>query len=210
MNRVIICFDVLPSILTFICLRYMLMCFENGDTRDIAAEYSKAYPNEEEQYKRVKQEEFMYKMGQFARSNNMYNYFDNENLFSDACLRKRWGIVMSKEGKRLTKFLSSPRQMGDIFRRKVFPQYSTTFYQILKNTTTIDHVYDCGKNFVSIGYVDLSPLLWAIYRKEECGKPMHYYGYEASLVAALRSKIIYEMLKMDEKEISLCSILQVA
>ena len=140
MNRVIICFDVLPSILTFICLRYMLMCFENGDTRDIAAEYSKAYPNEEEQYKRVKQEEFMYKMGQFARSNNMYNYFDNENLFSDACLSKRWGIVMSEEGKRLTKFLSSPRQMGDIFRRKVFPQYSTTFYQILKNTTTIDHV----------------------------------------------------------------------
>lgn len=81
MNRVIICFDVLPSILTFICLRYMLMCFENGDTRDIAVEYSKAYPNEEEQYKRVKQEEFMYKMGQFARSNNMYNYFDNEKTY---------------------------------------------------------------------------------------------------------------------------------
>ena len=186
------------------------MCFKNGDTRDIAAEYRKSYPDEEKQYQRVKQELYEYRMGQFAKSNNMYNYFDNDELFSVNCYIKRWGVVMKKEKERLKKFISSPREIGDIFRRKVFPQYPPTLYQTMKNTSTLDHVYEFGKNYVSIGYVDLSPLLWATYRKEECGKPMHYYGYEASLVAALRSKIIYEMLKMDEKEISSSSILQVA
>ena len=210
MNRVTICFDILFSVLTFICLRYIVMCFRNGDTRDIAADYRKSYPDEEKQYQRVKQELSKYRVGQFAKSNNMYSYFDNDELFSDARYNKRWGIVTIEEKEKLENFLSSPRKIGDIFRRKVVPRYEPTLYQTMKNTSTIDHVYEFGKNYVSIGYVDLSPLLWATYRKEECGKPMYYYGYEASLVAALRSKIIYEMLKMDEKEISSSSILQVA
>ena len=183
-----------------------------GETRAIAAEYRKAYPDEKEQYQRVKLEESTYKsekMDQFAESRRIYKYFDNDYLFTYGCFRMRWGTVWEEETRRLMRFLSSPRKMGDIFRRKVFPPFQTECYQTMKNISTLDHLYEYGKNFVGIGYVDLSPLLWGTYCKEECRKPMHYYGYEASLVVALRSKIIYEMLKMDQKEIATESILQV-
>ena len=185
-----------------------------GETRAIADEYRKAYPDEKEQYQRVKQEESGFKsekMDQFTEYRGIYKYFDNSDndyLFTPGCFAKRWGIVMI-EGKRFIEFLISPRKMGDIFRRKIFFPFPTACYQTMKNISTLDHLYEYGKNFVGIGYVDLSPLLWGTYCKEECQKPMHYYGYEASLVVALRSKIIYEMLKMDQKEIATESILQV-
>ena len=183
-----------------------------GETRDVASEYRKAYPDEEKQYQRVKREEYLYRVAKITQleSNETYNFFGNDGLFSTKCYLKRWGIVMLKENERLIEFLASPRKIGDIFRRKVFLPFSSNYYQTMKNTSALDHIYEYGKNFVSIGYVDLSPLLWGAYQNKECGKPMHFYGYEASIVADLRSKTIYEMLKMDEKEIAISSILQVA
>lgn len=183
-----------------------------GETRDVASEYRKAYPDEEKQYQRVKREEYLYRVAKITQleSNETYNFFGNDGLFSTKCYLKRWGIVMLKENERLIEFLASPRKIGDIFRRKVFLPYSSNYYQTMKNTSALDHIYEYGKNFVNIGYVDLSPLLWGDYQNKECGKPMHFYGYEASIVADLRSKTIYEMLKMDEKEIAISSILQVA
>lgn len=183
-----------------------------GETRDVASEYRKAYPDEEKQYQRVKREEYLYRVAKITQleSNETYNFFGNDGLFSTKCYLKRWGIVMLKENERLIEFLASPRKIGDIFRRKVFLPFSSNYYQTMKNTSALDHIYEYGKNFVNIGYVDLSPLLWGDYQNKECGKPMHFYGYEASIVADLRSKTIYEMLKMDEKEIAISSILQVA
>ena len=183
-----------------------------GETRDVASEYRKTYPDEEKQYQRVKQEENLYRVGKITQleSNETYKFFGMDDFFSRECYLKRWGIVMIKENERLKKFLKSPRKMGDIFRRKVFLPFSSNYYQTMKNTSALDHIYEYGKNFVSIGYVDLSPLLWGAYQNKECGKPMHFYGYEASIVAHLRSKTIHEMLKMDEKETSIGSILQVA
>ena len=211
MNPLIICFCDSFSIskLQFLRDRMGRMI---GETRAIAAEYREAYPDEKEQYQRVRLEETSYKsekMDQFAEFCGIYKYFAHDHLFTYGCLHKRWGTVYMTEPIRFMRFLASPRKMGDIFRRKAFPPFQTEFYQTMKNISTFDHLYEYGKNFVGIGYVDLSPLLWGTYCKEDCRKPMHYYGYEASLVVALRSKIIYEMLKMDQKEIATESILQV-
>lgn len=80
-------------------------------------------------------------------------------------------------------------------------------FQTLKNVSTLDQVYEFGKNYVGIGYVDFSPLLWGTFRNEASQKPMQFYGFEASAVVTLRNKVILALLKTNE--ISIKSILQV-
>ena len=182
-----------------------------GETRDVSAEYRKAYPQEMQQYIRVKREETVYKSTRQYEAffSGKKKVFDDQH-FSKNCYEKRWGDVLITERDRLYEFVSSPnRQEGDLFKRKIISPYVSETFQTMKNISTLDQIYEFGRNYVSIGYVDLSPLLWGIYHGEECGNPMHFYGYEANLVVALRSKIVLELLKMERAEVSIESILQV-
>ena len=187
------------------------MSYVTGETRDVSAEYRKAYPQEVQQYMRVKREETVYKSTRQyeALFSGKKKVFDDKH-FSKNCYQKRWGDVLNTEHDRLIEFVSSPhRREGDLFKRKIINPYPSETFQNMKNISTSDQIYEFGKNYVSIGYVDLSPLLWAIYYDEECGNPIHFYGYEANLVVVLRSKIVLELMKMERAEVSIESILQV-
>lgn len=182
-----------------------------GKARDVSAEYRKAYPQEVQQYMRVKEEETWYKFTRQCEAllSGKIKVLEDHH-FSKNCYQKRWGDVLETERDRLIEFVSSPhRREGDLFKRKIISPYPSETFQTMKNISALDRVYEFGRNYVGIGYVDLSPLLWGIYHGEECGNPMHFYGYEANLVVALRSKIVLELLKMERAEVSIESILQV-
>ena len=187
------------------------MSYVTGETRDVSAEYRKAYPQELQQYIRVKREETTYKSSRQYETlfSGKKGVFGDED-FSKNCYQKRWAHVLDTEHVRLIEFLSSPhRKEGDLFKRKIISPYPSETFQTMKNISTLDQIYESGRNYVSIGYVDLSPLLWGIYHDEEYDNPIHFYGYEANLVVALRSKIVLELLKMERAEVSIESILQV-
>ena len=107
--------------------------------------------------------------------------------------------VLYAEHFRLIEFLSSPHgREGDLFKRKIIRLYPSETFQTTKNVSTLDQIDKFGRNYVSIGYVDLSPLLWGIYHDEKYDNPTHFYGYDANLVFALGSKIVLELLKWKE------------
>lgn len=118
-------------------------------------------------------------------------------------------MKIETEKQRLLKFLDECPSKGKIFRRYVIPPYPSEFFQTLKNSNSADILYESGRNYLGTGYADLSPLLWGKFINEDNRKPILFYGYEASPVAALRSKVILELIKADNKDISTSSILQV-
>lgn len=185
-------------------------------TGSVSDEYLKVFPEEKDQYIRVKQEESIYKERHFEvdkllSSSGEKRKLFTDDFFSESCWQKRWrhacGIKQEKE--RLLQFLDNSPNKGDIFRCHLIPPYPSEIFQTLKNLTTDDIVYESGRNYFGIGYVDLSPLLWGKFVNEDSGKPIHFYGYEANPVVALRSKVILKLLKADNTEISTRSILQV-
>ena len=133
----------------------------------------------------------------------------NDELFTQQFFIRRWWNVLRTERQALLDFIDGNPEEGDILKRKVFPSSPTMIFQTLKNICTSDLIYEFGKNYVGIGYVDLTPLLWGEFQNKECREPMNFYGYDASVVVVLRSRVILELLKMDEAKIFTNSILQV-
>ena len=185
-------------------------------TRSVDYEYLKAFPEEKDQCIRVEQAESIYKERHFEvdkllNSSGEKRKLFTDDFFSESCRLKRWrhifGIETEKE--RLRQFLKNSPNKGDIFRCHLIPPYPSEIFQTLKNSSTADIVYESGRNYFGIGYVDLSPLLWGKFLDEDSGKPIHFYGYEASPAVALRSKVILKLLKTANRETLTRSILQV-
>ena len=145
-----------------------------------------------------------------------YNIHDGGNAFTDEdfsleLLLKRWNIPDTQF---LFQFLArNDLEDGHICEEHNFT-YLTTLQgtnsivdnvHILRNTPSTNLVFECGRNYVSIGYVDLSQLLWGSYRNDNDGV-IHFYGYDQAEVTVARSILIYEMLK---SEVSDKTILQI-
>ena len=194
------------------CLYRNILSTEVGHSRNVSLEYLDAYPTEKDQFQRILQEEATYKRNYFKLDDILITTGEKQAMFRDQDFEKefftkRWRHVCETEKERFLEFISSKRKGGDIFRRQVFPPWLTMTFQTLKNVSTLDQVYEFGKNYVGIGYVDFSPLLWGTFRNEACQKPVQFYGFEASAVVTLRNKVILALLKTNE--ISIKSILQV-
>lgn len=188
------------------------MSIEVGHSRNVSFEYLDAYPTEKDQFERIIQEESKYKMDYFKLDDILITTGEKQAMFRDQDFEKeffikRWRLVLETEKEQILEFINSERQGGDVFRRQVFPPWLTMTFQTLKNISTLDQVYEFGKNYVGIGYVDFSPLLWGTFLNEACGKPMQFYGFDASAVVTLRNKVILELLKTNE--VSVNSVLQV-
>ena len=69
-----------------------------GETRDVASEYRKTYPDEEKQYQRVKQEENLYRVGKITQleSNETYKFFGMDDFFFQRMLLKTLGHSYDK------------------------------------------------------------------------------------------------------------------
>ena len=80
----------------------------------------------------------------------------------------------------------------------------------MRNTSTADQVYEFGRNYVGIGFVDFFQIVWGQYKNDDAeDKALTFHGYDTSRVTTLRSKIIYGIMKYyTEEEISTLSLLQ--
>ena len=187
---------------------------EFGDTIQVYFEYLEAYPEESDQIEQIWLEEATYKRNYYKVDGIMTATGTNQKMFNDELFTEeffttRWWNVLQTDRQALLDFIQSNPKEGDIFKRKMFPPSPTMILQTLKNICTSDLIYEFGKSYVGMGYVDLTPLLWAEFQNKECRKPMNFYGYNNSVVVVLRSKVILELLKMDEAKIFTSSILQV-
>ena len=194
------------------CLYRNITSTEVGHSRHVSHEYLNAYPTEKDQFQRILQEESAYKRNYFKLDDILITTGEKQKMFRDQDFEKeffikRWRLVWETEKERIVEFINSGPKGGDVFRRQVFPPWLTMTFQTLKNISTFDQVYEFGKNYVGIGYVDFSPLLWGTFLNETCQKPMEFHGFEASAVVTLRNKVILALLKMNE--ISANSVLQV-
>ena len=115
-------------------------------TGSVSDEYLKVFPEEKDQYIRVKQEESIYKERHFEvdkllSSSGEKRKLFTDDFFSESCRQKRWrhacGIKQEKE--RLL-------HKGDIFRCHLIPPYPSEIFQTLKNLATDDIVYESGRN----------------------------------------------------------------
>ena len=178
-------------------------------------EYEKAYPKEKANIDKLRDCWIM------ARTND-------ESLFGDFAIdrgrdygmrdfMKRWNYA----GPALETFLSRNPKPGDIFTTRIPDPYGTItnfcegylhdtiIYQTMRNTPVPPAKFQFGNTYVSVGFVDLFPMLVGSFHPDQDGsqtEPLIFVGYDKSDVVIARAIVIYEMLL---KKISLESILQV-
>ena len=79
--------------------------------------------------------------------------------------------------------------------------------QSFRNTPSHELLFEFGRTYVGLGYVDLSQLIWGRFID---GKgPLQYYGYDMAEGSVARSLLIWEMLKAPANQVRDKTILQV-
>ena len=178
-----------------------------------ADEYQRRYPDRMDQVIKLKAQHLS-AISTFAEIEEGGDAFTDEEFSRDR-LVERWAITDTKS---FEEFMQR-NDFGDIWEKPIAPYLTETdmrtgatntinHEQILRNTTIKQLVYDFGRNFVSVGYVDLSQLLWGVFHNEPEGV-MRFYGYDQAEVTVARSMLIYEMMKSGKTEVSGKTILQV-
>ena len=180
-----------------------------------AKEYQRRYPDRMDQ---VIELTFQHQSAiyTFAEIEEGGDAFTDEE-FSPDRLFQRWFTTDRKsfEQFRQRKDLS----FGDIWEKPTAPYLTETnihtgatrtinHVQILRNTPNKQLVYDFSRNYVFVGYVDLSQFLWGVFQNESEGM-IRFYGYDRAEVTVARSMLIYEMMKSDKTEVSDKTVLQV-
>ena len=189
---------------------------------DYAKEYRKRFPNELNRVATLAMER-MQTLVTMASIEEGFEAFADED-FAPERFMQRWN-TSDIEG--LTAFLKRPDlKAGDIWSYDTLPYLTTNLVQsssprsqqivrttinhqqILRNTPCPQLIFDFGKTYVGIGYVDLCQLLWGEYQNEG-GGTLRFYGYDQAEVTVGRSVLMYEMMKAEEREVSEKTILQV-
>ena len=191
---------------------------------NFASEYKEKYTKESEHVKILEFEEF----GEILdmAKERTYNLFDDED--PNLHLQKRWGLMSNS----LQEFLKGKPRPGDIFENDIMPCGSTVIqclddfelkqveaplnepmeensvahYQILRNFVSLDRIYEVGKTYVSLGFVDLFQLMFGEY-KTTGQSTIRYFAYDRCPIILARSTIIWRMIRM--KSVPDESVLQV-
>ena len=124
-------------------------------------------------------------------------------------LVKRWRF----NGPVLWQFLQSKPKLGDIFTGHPvlhsdavngYGVYglsnSSLIFHTMRNTPVHQSVFEQGKTYVSVGFVDLHQLINAkfiLQGDEDTQNKIKYIGYEMNEISVARSKIILELLSCD-------------
>ena len=182
-----------------------------GDQSSLVSdEYLKMYPNENQHASRIAYEEYTYRSLVLREKNSQTPYIPESDFTMPEYFVKRWGASAMADREHLVNFIyEEGRKTGDVYERRVYPPYNPYVYQTMRNTSIANQVYEFGHTYVGIGFVDLFQIAWGSY-KQSMSQKLTYYGFDASRVTALRSKIIYGIMKhFNEEEIPTSSMLQV-
>ncbi|RIA87239.1 hypothetical protein C1645_777737 [Glomus cerebriforme] len=164
---------------------------ENWNVPDFGNEYATKYPHEKEQIRYLNSAKSSLKSLQIVEKfiDKDMDEPDPEHIF------KRWRECSDT----LFKFLSSPRQIGDIFTGKTKEPYvgdkgrgALSFSNMPKQSLALDK----GRVHVAVGFVDLDFLLRAriLQNKNSIEQPNKFIGYEGSVYAVAKTNVIKEMM----------------
>ena len=182
-----------------------------GDQSSLVSDaYLKMYPNENQHASRIAYEEYTYRNLVLREKNSQTPYIPESDFTRPEYFVKRWGASAMADRKHLVDFIyEEGRKTGDIYERRVYPPYNPYVYQSMRNTSIANQAYEFGHTYVGIGFVDLFQIAWGSY-KQSMSQKLTYYGFDASRVTTLRSKIIYGIMKhFNEEKIPTSSMLQV-
>ena len=177
----------------------------------VAKEYLKKYPNEQEQAGRIGIGEQVYRSLLFEEKQHGGPFISPSDFSGSANFVKRWGVSAIEDFQHLNNFVySKDRAGGDIYERRVYPPYSQSVFQTMRNTSIANQLFDFGHTYVGIGFVDLFQLVWGNYRYNSEDRRLKYYGFDANQIVTLRSKIIYGAMRyFTDQQISTQSLLQI-
>src|ERR1044072_2022894 len=169
------------------------MIFKNNDWNepDFGQEYAAKYPHEKKQSQFLKEARSSLKNLQIVE-----RFLDSDVTNQDPeHVMKRWREMSDT----LFDFLSSPRQIGDIYTRKTKTPYvgdrgagAQSFSNMPKQALVLDQ----GKVHVAVGFVDLDFLLRAqiVQNENSANQPNKFVGYEGSVYAVAKTNVIKEMM----------------
>ena len=179
-----------------------------NEHNSVANEYKKCYPKEKVRIQRIKQEEDVYRL-EILKQEKIGPFIESKEFEKPESIVTRWVPVVYNDLEHLKKFLEAP-QLGSIYIRRHYPPIAPHF-QTMRNTSIANQVYEFGKTYVGIGFVDLFQIAWGSYKdSSSSNNNLTFYGYDSSRVTTLRSKIIYSVMQnYEEKEISTESLLQI-
>ena len=177
-------------------------------------EYQRRYPDEMGHVIKLTYEQVI-AISIFGTIDEGGNAFADED-FAPERLSQRWHVTDMKS---FEKFITRKGlKSGDIWEKPILPYLTEidlkgstrilNHVQILRNTPNKQLIFDFGRNYVFVGYVDISQLLWGAFRNEHEGL-LRFYGYDQAEVTVARSILIYEMMKIGQTEVSDKTILQV-
>ena len=174
----------------------------------VSEEYRKCYPDEEDRVKLIKSKEEYVLLVSYKKVGAVLVFA--REFYTYQNILHRWGVI-SADYDHLNEFLESQPQLGSIYVKRTYHCFNTYVHQTMRNTSTADQIYEFGRNYVGIGFVDLFQMVWGQYKNDDTeDKILTFYGYDASRVATLRSKIIYGIMKYyTEEEISTLTLLQI-
>ncbi|CAG8644039.1 9702_t:CDS:1, partial [Diversispora eburnea] len=135
---------------------------ENWNVPNFGQEYATKYPNERKRIQFLESSKSALECMQFEDK-----FIENDFQISDpSYLMKRWNELSDK----LIKFLSSPREIGDIFTGKTKNPYvgdKGVGALSFSNTPKPRFLLEQGKVHIAVGFVDLDLLLRAKIQQNE-------------------------------------------
>lgn len=170
---------------------------------DYAMEYRKRFPKDFSGYMELSMKRSS--VVHYEMSNNSPRVFKDED-FDPMRFFQRWKTTDHDE---LFEFLERPElSYGDIWNHDSAP-WSSPHHHLLRNTPVMRQKLTFGETYVSIGFVDISSLLFAEFDVSKTKvEPLKFFGYDQSEIAVARSNLLYQMMRM-EKNVSDKTILQV-
>ena len=162
-------------------------------------EYKKQYPREKADVEKLRDSWIMAKAMNASVLGDAV--VDRGRDYGVADLMKRWQYY----GPALVTFLNSKPKPGDIFTDRIPDPYGAmtsfsegsmrekTVYQAMRNTPVVPANFYFGSTYVSVGFVDMFPLLVGSFLDDMNG-PLRFVGYDKSEVVIARAIVIREMM----------------
>lgn len=151
----------------------------------VCKEYLACYP-ELLGYARIKQAEERY-LGSLSIQEHGLVIYPEDSWYEE----KRWGPSRDLNPEHLEQFLSSSPELGSIYGRSDYPYPHNEVHQTMRDTCMANLIYEFGKTYVGIGYVDLFQIAWGHYKESISG--IRFYSENTLKRIPSVQKLLYDL-----------------
>ena len=192
-------------------LQEMGMVGESPNIPSFHLEYKKKYPNENKHYQALESLYHDAKSENMRMSELTNQQFRQMTLNDLSYIGRRFGFPLDEGGLRRKIYSMKPGDIiveADRFKQEKLAYSKTLLFHSFTNCSQRKIVLNYGKNYVSIGFVDLSFIKNNQLKSYEDEQgPINIYLYDSCPFVCAKSKII--LLMLQDKSITVESIVQV-